>query len=169
MLTISKLARQAGIARSSLLYYERIGLLQPKLRGDNGYRWYGPEEVTRLESIMAYRSYGIAIDKIGELLDRNSKAQADILKEHFQQLDLEIKQLRQQQKAIIELLHLDQEVENDMVNKDTWVAIMRGAGLSDDDMTRWHQTFEKMEPEEHQKFLESLGIEQDEIAQIRKL
>lgn len=169
MLTISKLAKQAGIARSSLLYYERIGLLQPTLRGDNGYRWYGPDEVERLESIMAYRSYGIAIDKIGELLDRNSKAQADILKEHFQQLELEIKQLRQQQKAIIELLNLDQEVENDMVNKERWVAIMRGAGLSDEDMTRWHQTFEKMEPEEHQKFLESLGIEQEEIAQIRKL
>ncbi len=169
MLTISKLAKHAGIARSSLLYYERIGLLQPTLRGDNGYRWYGPDEVARLESIMAYRSYGIAIEKIGELLDRNSKAQADILKEHFQQLELEIKQLRQQQKAIIELLNLDQEVGNDMVNKERWVAIMRGAGLSDEDMTRWHQTFENMEPKEHQKFLESLGIEQAEIAQIRKL
>ena len=36
-------------------------------------------------------------------------------------------------------------------------------------MVRWHQTFEKLEPEEHQKFLESLSIDAEEIKHIRAL
>lgn len=169
MLSISQLAKRAGIARSSLMYYERIGLLLPTTRTDNGYRWYGPQEVARLDNIMAYRSYGIAIEDISKLLNRNCQAQTEILKNHFQQLELEIKKLRQQQSAIIELLNIDQALEENTVNKERWVAIMSASGFSESDMTRWHQTFEKMEPEEHQRFLQSLGINDTEIAKIRKL
>ena len=44
---------------------------------------------------------------------------------------------------------------------------MKAAGLSDQDMQNWHQQFEKMEPDAHQEFLESLNIEADEIKTIR--
>jgi MerR family copper efflux transcriptional regulator len=33
-------------------------------------------------------------------------------------------------------------------------------------MHTWHQKFEEMEPDEHQNFLESLGIQADEIENI---
>lgn len=46
---------------------------------------------------------------------------------------------------------------------------MTAAGLSKEDMIKWHQKFEELEPEEHQKFLESLDITQDEIMVIRSL
>lgn len=55
-----------------------------------------------------------------------------------------------------------------MLNKDRWVDIMRAAGLSDEDMHNWHAQFEKMEPEAHQEFLVSLGIEAAEIQKIRE-
>ena len=54
-----------------------------------------------------------------------------------------------------------------MVNKDRWVEIMKAAGLTELDMHNWHTQFEKMEPEAHQEFLESLGIKEDEIQKIR--
>jgi hypothetical protein len=54
-------------------------------------------------------------------------------------------------------------------NKAKWVEIMIAAGLSKEDMMKWHQKFEEMEPEEHQKFLESLEMTQDEITAIRSL
>ncbi len=54
-----------------------------------------------------------------------------------------------------------------MVTKERWVEIMSAAGLSDQDMMNWHRKFEAMEPNEHQKFLESLGIAPDEIRKIR--
>ncbi|GAL04728.1 transcriptional regulator MerR family [Photobacterium aphoticum] len=46
---------------------------------------------------------------------------------------------------------------------------MIAAGFDEAAMVKWHQKFEAMEPEEHQKFLESLGIDADEIARIRAL
>ena len=55
-----------------------------------------------------------------------------------------------------------------MISKDRWVAIMRAAGLKEQDMHNWHIQFEKMEPEAHQEFLESLGIKADEINRIRE-
>jgi DNA-binding transcriptional MerR regulator len=41
MLTVTKLAKTCDISRTTVLYYEREGLLTPKLRAENGYRWYG--------------------------------------------------------------------------------------------------------------------------------
>jgi len=55
-----------------------------------------------------------------------------------------------------------------MLNKERWVEIMRAAGLSEQDMQNWHVQFEKMEPEGHKEFLESLGIGTEEIQEIRK-
>lgn len=55
-----------------------------------------------------------------------------------------------------------------MLNKERWVEIMRAAGLSDQDMHNWHIQFERMEPEAHQEFLESLGIIAAEIEKIRE-
>jgi hypothetical protein len=45
---------------------------------------------------------------------------------------------------------------------------MRAAGLNDDDMHNWHCQFEKMEPEGHEEFLQSLGIDKSEISRIRE-
>lgn len=95
--------------------------------------------------------------------------QADLLKDHFNQLEAEIAKLRQQQKAIIGLLEEPISVESQMVTKARWVEIMIAAGFDEAAMVKWHQKFEAMEPEEHQKFLESLGIDADEIARIRAL
>jgi MerR family transcriptional regulator, thiopeptide resistance regulator len=55
-----------------------------------------------------------------------------------------------------------------MITKKRWVEIMRAAGLDDEDMRKWHTQFEKMEPQAHQEFLESLGIKPEEIKKIRE-
>ena len=54
-----------------------------------------------------------------------------------------------------------------MVTKEKWVAIMKAAGFSEDDMRRWHAEFEKSAPSEHQEFLEFLHIPTAEITKIR--
>lgn len=55
-----------------------------------------------------------------------------------------------------------------MLTKDKLVSIMRAAGLTDDDMQRFHQEFERSAPAEHQEFLEFLKIPAEEISQIRE-
>ncbi|ELH7810199.1 MerR family transcriptional regulator [Vibrio harveyi] len=169
MLTVTQLARECGLSRTTILYYEREGLLAPAHRSENGYRWYGEKEMQRLKTISSYRSYGLPISSIRTLLAQKGKSQAEILKDHFNELEREIQNLRAQQKAIVVLLQEPQLMEDNIVTKERWVQIMRAAGFSENDMVTWHQKFEEMEPAEHQKFLESLGIEQDEIVRIRAL
>ncbi len=169
MLTVSQLASKFGISRATVLYYERKGLLFPASRSDNGYRWYGEVQVRMLEDILAYRSFGLPVSKLIDLVNRkDSVAQARILREQFTALEKEIHVLRQQQKAIVQLLEQPALLEKKMVTKDRWVEIMQAAGLSDQDMINWHKKFEAMEPDEHQKFLESLAITPEEIKKIRK-
>ncbi len=168
MLTVTQLARKAGISRATVLYYERAGLLHPACRSDNGYRWYGERETQRLESILAYRSFGIPVAELPSLLDRGEQGSRDaVLRAQFDALETEIQRLRRQQQAIVNFLEHPDLLEENMVTKERWTEIMRAAGLSDDDMHNWHRQFEKMEPEAHQEFLESLSIDAEEIRQIR--
>lgn len=170
MVTISSLAKASGLARSTLLYYDRLGLLKPAGRSSAGYRLYAPADLERLEQICLYRQIGIPLGEIRKLLDAPGKnVSLDILQRRLRKLDREIANFRRQQQTIVELLkqkQLQQGVE--MLNKERWVDIMRAAGLTDEDMHNWHIQFEKMEPEAHQEFLESLGIENPEIEKIRQ-
>ncbi|ELR67898.1 Transcriptional regulator, MerR family [Photobacterium marinum] len=168
MLTISQLAKKYQLSRTTVLYYERAGLLSPTCRSENGYRWYGDNELKRLEAIIAYRSFGVPITQIAPLLDHNDDmTQEQILRDQFNALEREIQRLRQQQKAIVMLLEQPSLLEQNMVTKERWVEIMRAAGLNEQDMKNWHKRFEQMEPEAHQEFLESLRIDAEEIKKIR--
>ncbi|KOC97259.1 MerR family transcriptional regulator [Vibrio parahaemolyticus] len=169
MLTVTQIAKQFGVSRTTILYYEKEELLIPACRSENGYRWYGEKEVERLEAITSYRSYGLSVASIRTLLDRNGESQAEILKDHFNELEREIQNLRAQQKAVVVLLQEPSLLEENIVNKERWVEIMVAAGFTETDMVKWHQKFEELEPNEHQKFLESLGISGDEITKIRAL
>ncbi len=167
--TISALAKVSGLSRSALLYYDRLGLLKPVRRSRSGYRMYSTTEVERLEQICLFRQMGIPLKEMKKLLDSSGgNTTVAILQRRLRVLNREIAHFRKQQRYILELLkqkQLQQGVE--MINKERWVEIMRAAGLNDQDMQNWHRQFEKMEPEAHQEFLESLGIKADEIAKIR--
>ncbi|MGF1757073.1 MerR family transcriptional regulator [Photobacterium sagamiensis] len=168
MLTVSQLAKNYHVSRTTILYYERAGIFSPTCRSENGYRWYGDKEIKRLEAILAYRSFGVPITNIAPLLDRqDDMAQEQILRDQFNSLEQEIQKLRQQQKAIVMLLEQPTLLEQNMVNKARWVEIMKAAGLNEQDMKNWHKQFEKMEPDAHQEFLESLSIDAEEIRKIR--
>ena len=197
--TIGRLAKAVGLSRSTLLYYDRLGLLRCGNRSEGNYRLYSEEEAERLRRICVYREMGIPLQQIAELVDRDApgdSATEGLLENHLHALEREIESLRQQQRQV--LLLLEQFTsrtsrsgsgkkrsqrrrapskgrktpltikENDMITKDRWVEIMRAAGLSDDDMHNWHRQFERLEPDAHQEFLESLGIESAEIQEIRE-
>lgn len=170
MFTVTQLAEKFDISRATILYYEKEGLLAPASRSKNGYRWYSDSEIERLETIVSYRSSGIPVANIGDLLDRKEgMSQFQILRDHLNELGKEINLLKKQQKAIVALLQEPKLLEENMVTKERWVEIMTAAGFDESAMRTWHQKFEEMEPDEHQIFLESLGINAEEIEQIRNL
>ena len=168
MQTISKLAEKFALSRATLLYYEREGLLEPASRAANGYRWYGEAEIARLKQIVAYRSYGVPVNDIREMLARDDdQAHEKILRKRFTRLETEIQDLRRQQQALVAILEQSNTPSQHSMNKERWTGIMQAAGMDDEDMKNWHREFEAREPKGHQEFLESLNIKTAEIRRIR--
>ena len=73
MYTIGRLARRYQLSRSTLLYYDRIGLLKPGARTETGYRIYDEYDAKRLEKICTYRRAGLALADIKTSLDGPEK------------------------------------------------------------------------------------------------
>jgi len=67
-LTIGEVARRAGVATSSIRYYERIGLLAPPERA-HGQRRYDPEVLGKLGFIGVAQGAGFKLREIKELMD----------------------------------------------------------------------------------------------------
>jgi len=169
MLTVSALARRCGVSRSTVLYYESIGLLPGARRTGANYRVYGDAQLERLARIRAYRDAGLELADIRALLDGRPGDAASVLSRRLVAIDGEIRRLREHQRAIARLLPPTGVMEDDeMITKDKWVAVMRGAGFGDADMDRWHAEFERTAPAEHQEFLEFLRLPAEEIAKIRE-
>jgi DNA-binding transcriptional MerR regulator len=169
MMTVTRLARHCGLSRSTVLYYESIGLLRRPPRSGGNYRTYGEKDAERLRQICAYRNVGLSLADIREILDRTDTDATSVLKRRLLEIDEEIGRMRNHQQSILKLLQARTTLRRDkMITKQKWVEIMRSAGFTEDDMKRWHAEFEKSAPAEHQEFLEFLHIPADEIGNIRE-
>jgi DNA-binding transcriptional MerR regulator len=168
-LTVTRLARACGLSRSTVLYYEAMGLLKPVRRSAGNYRLYGERDLDRLRQVCIYREAGLKLSDIRSILDRPGGDAAAVLRRRFVELGGEIARLREHQRAIARLLDSTNRMRRmDMVTKEKWVSVMQAAGFSDDQMHRWHMEFEKSAPEEHQEFLEFLHIPAEEVKKIRE-
>jgi DNA-binding transcriptional MerR regulator len=166
--TISALARRHGLSRSTLLYYDRIGLLKPSGRTPSGYREYTDRDEERLGQICLYRRTGLSLAEIRRLLDRPRKELAAALEGQLFELSTEIEALRDRQRIIVGLLKKPRLLERaGVMTRETWTELLRASGFTEEDMRRWHRDFERLEPRRHQRFLAFLGIPPEEIRKIR--
>jgi MerR family mercuric resistance operon transcriptional regulator len=65
---IGKLAASSGVGIETIRYYERIKLLAPPARTQNGRRLYGPADLRALAFIRRSRELGFSLDEIRALL-----------------------------------------------------------------------------------------------------
>ena len=82
--TISQLAKAAGVNIETVRFYERRKLLQPTTRTPSGYRLYGPTENQRLRFIKNAQALGFTLHEITEMLNLrlNSRARCgDVLRQ----------------------------------------------------------------------------------------
>ncbi len=165
---ISSFARRFGLSRSTLLYYDRIGLLSPSGRSEANYRLYSEADVKRMEKIDLYRRTGISLDAISRLLESEHSSLLPVLESRLKEIQAEIAALQDQQNVLARLARDEPDApHNQPLDKKQWVEILRASGMSDDDMRRWHVEFERVAPESHMLFLQRLGIGADEITAIR--
>jgi len=168
--TIGELGRAFGLSRSTLLYYDKLGLLKPSGRSGANYRCYSECDYKRLAKIMTYRNTGMSLQAIGDLItEKSTSDRVTVLEAQLDQLNQDIAQLRKQQQITLGLLSssgIDRPTRS--MSKKQWVRLLESIGMSDEDMLLWHREFEQRMPEAHQDFLESLNIPATEIQKICK-
>ncbi|WP_424183308.1 MerR family transcriptional regulator [Actinokineospora sp. G85] len=80
--SIQQVARMAGVTSRTLRHYDEIGLLPPAHVGRNGYRYYGQDEVLRLQRILVLRELGLGLDDIAAIVDDQKDAVAALRAHH---------------------------------------------------------------------------------------
>lgn len=169
MFRISELARKFGLSRSTLLYYDQIGLLTPSRRSVSGYRMYSQHDLDRLATICSFRQAGLTIEDIRRVVSREEDANGAVLQRRMRELGVEIRTLQTQQRLLGKMLQVQSLGELPVtVDKQAWIDMLRAAGMNDVAMEKWHTEFERRAPEAHHQFLLALGISEDEALFIRK-
>lgn len=167
--TISSLARTVGLSRSTLLYYDRLGLLTASGRTGSGYRYYTDKERRVLERICHFREAGLTLREIRAVLASGGKPGGKLLEKRMRETASEIQSLRNQQRLLAGMLsRIASGNPPPQVDKKLWVEMLHAAGMDQEAMNRWHTEFERRAPEGHHEFLVSLGIPEEEVERIRR-
>ena len=109
---IGELAKQTGMAASTIRFYEARGLLSKVRRGANGYRDYPPETVPLLTIIGQAQQAGFSLDEIKQLVpaDISSWQHAPLLAaleakvSDIEALETRLAHSKQQLQALIRLV-----------------------------------------------------------------
>ena len=106
-MTISQLARDAGVGVETVRYYQRRGLLpdpRPQKTGAAGIRHYGPDELRRLRFIRQAQTAGFTLEEIAELLrldSGNDRPRArEMARARIATLDAQIAELQRARKSL---------------------------------------------------------------------
>ena len=91
MLTVKQVARVSGVSVRARHHYDDIGLLKPASIGRNGYRYYGRDELLRLQQILLHRELDIPLGDIRAILDDPEFNQLEALRAQRDKLAAEAK------------------------------------------------------------------------------
>lgn len=141
MFLISELAKRVGVSRTTLLYYEKLGVIRGQ-RLDNGYRFYTELDAQRLTLAMQLQAGGLSLKECITCL--NGKLDKDILSERLRLLDEEIVQKQKARKLLSGLL-------GESSNRD------------------FHAQLNELAPQAHYEWLLQQGFTEKEAQRIRWL
>ena len=89
--TVGEVATVTGLTVRTLHHYDAIGLVVPRGRSASGYRLYADEDVERLHAVCTYRTLGLSLEAIGDILaaedtDTNLRRQHALVSERIARL-----------------------------------------------------------------------------------
>jgi MerR family transcriptional regulator, thiopeptide resistance regulator len=102
--TVKQVARLSGVSVRTLHHYDEVGLLKPASVGANGYRYYGREELLRLQQILFHRELGFSLEEIARTLDAKGFDRVAALKAHRVKLEAVTRRHHQLMRTIDETL-----------------------------------------------------------------
>jgi DNA-binding transcriptional MerR regulator len=68
LLQTGTLARHCGVSADTIRHYERLGVIQPALRGANGYRGYPEAAVDRVRVVRRALTLGFTLAELARIL-----------------------------------------------------------------------------------------------------
>jgi DNA-binding transcriptional MerR regulator len=71
-MTVSELARRAGVTADTVRHYTRCGLLVPERDESNGYNCYSSGDLTRILFIRKARLLGFSVGNVQDILKESS-------------------------------------------------------------------------------------------------
>lgn len=163
---ISQLAERFSLSRSTLLYYDAIGLLTPSLRSEAGYRLYSESDFLRLERVVLFRSLGVPLKEIATYLDTPENSPLSLLLKRMVDLNREIERLRDQQRTILDMIEADGSLAGIRPRLHLFESFGRSLGIERSGYLEVHRAFERASPDLHRRFLGFLGFKPEEIRRL---
>lgn len=117
--TVKQVAKLSGVSVRTLHHYDEVGLLKPACVGANGYRYYGREELLRLQQILFHRELGFPLEEIRQVLDAPGFDRMAALRRHRERLEAETRRYRKLVRTIDQTL-AELEGEQQMDDKDLY-------------------------------------------------
>ncbi len=151
MYSVSEITKKIGVARSTLLYYERINLVSPERDPENGYRVYSQEDLNRLVLLKQLQKAGLTLSECRRFLEGDP--------------DMELVEER--------LTNLEQDLVEMKMARDLLRSIYQrftGKKPPDEevpDLRKWHADFEKRAADAHYNWLQQMGFSAKEALYIR--
>jgi len=118
---IAEVSQQYGLSSDTLRYYERVGLIQPVHRSENGIRDYTELDLRRVDFIKCMRSAGLPIEVLIEYVglvqqgDSTIETRKEIL---IEQRELLAARMKEMQNTLDILDHKIEVYENAVLKKE---------------------------------------------------
>lgn len=141
MYRISELAMAVGLSRSTLLYYEKLGLITSK-RQANGYRAYSDHGLQQLKLLQQLQAGGLTLKECQACLE--TRIDRSLLLERLQTLEQEIAAKQQSRDLLASIL-----------------------GMAS--MREWHQALESQAPGAHLAWLLKQGFSEKQALRLKWL
>jgi DNA-binding transcriptional MerR regulator len=113
--TVKQLARLSGVSVRALHHYDEIGLLKPAFIGENRYRYYGREELLRLQDILFHRELGVPLGAIAGLIEQLGNDRVAALEAHRVEL---LERLERSRRLVRTIDRTIAEIKGDKTMKD---------------------------------------------------
>ena len=141
MKLISDVAKEVGLSRTALLYYEKLKIITSK-RSSNGYRIYSEKDIQRIKLLRLLTAGGLTLHESKACLE--TKIDCGLLENRLRDLDEDIREKQRCREML---------------------AAMLGKG----DAKSWHQEASMLAPDAHLEWLVKQGFNEKEALRLRWL
>lgn len=152
MVSIARACEMVGVARSTLLYYERIGIIAPGRHPENGYREYARKDIHALVLIRQLQKAGFSLKEAHAVM--KGDLDGDLIEARFHELEQKIRELSAAREVVRSLVvHATGKAPETRETADP-------EGL-------WHAELERTAGDAHAEWLGRLGFDEKQQLYIR--